>query len=429
MTVQTARTRPKPTAKRTSRPDVCVVGGAGHVGLPLAILLACKGQRVVIYDVDAQALDVIRQGIMPFQEHGAAPLLRDALANGTLTLCHDSAELAGIPTFIVTIGTPIDAFLNPKFNDVLRAIEPLLPLFSDGQLLILRSTVYPGTTEWLDRYLSNAGKRVHVAFCPERVVEGFAIQEVQQLPQIISGTSPEAERRASELFLQIAPEIVLLRPMEAEFAKLFCNAYRYAQFAVTNQFYMIADSAGLDYYRILEGMKHHYPRMRDFPRAGFAAGPCLFKDTMQLSAFYNNAFSLGTSAMFVNESLPLYLIDQLARQHDLTQLTVGLLGMAFKADSDDPRASLSYKLKKVLRLRSKRVLTTDPLVVGDPDLSPLEDVVAASDVLILCVPHRAYQGLDLRGKPIVDIWNFFGQHGAVTSQAAPTILKAPAHAL
>jgi UDP-N-acetyl-D-mannosaminuronic acid dehydrogenase len=405
-----------------------VVGGAGHVGLPLALLLAHQGKRVAIYDINPQALDTIRQGRPPYQEHGAEPLLREALASGRLTLCGDSAELVGIPTFIVTIGTPIDAFLNPRLSDVLQAIEPLLPCFSDGQLLVLRSTVYPGTTDWLHRYLEDHGKRVHVAFCPERVVEGFAIQEIQQLPQIVSGTSPEAERKASELFLGIAPEVVCLRPMEAEFAKLFCNAYRYVQFAVTNQFYMIANSAGLDYYRILEGMKRDYPRMRDFPRAGFAAGPCLFKDTMQLSAFYNNAFSLGTAAMFINESLPLYLVDRLAQEHDLTRLTVGLLGMAFKADSDDPRSSLSYKLKKVLRLRAKRVLTTDPLVSGDPDLLPLQEVIAQSDVLVLCAPHRAYLGLDLRGKPVVDIWNFFGEQGAITSQTASASLKVPVQA-
>jgi len=160
-------------------------------------------------------------------------------------------------------------------------------------------------------------------------------------------------------------------------------------------------------------MKHNYGRMADLPKSGFAAGPCLFKDTMQLSAFYRHEFSLGQTAMLVNEGLPLYLISQLSRRHDLASLTVGLLGMAFKADSDDPRASLSYKLKKELLFRARAVLTTDPHVKNDPDLKPLSDVVSQSDILFLCAPHAAYRGLDTRGKPVVDIWNFFGKGALV----------------
>ena len=405
-------------AQAPRRADVCVVGGAGHVGLPFALVLASKGLRVVIRDLDTAALELIRRGTMPFMERGAEPLLKEVLAKELLSIASDGAQLEGVPTFIITVGTPIDEFLNPKLKELIRAFEPLLSALTEETTVILRSTVYPGTTEWLDRYLRANGKRPKIAFCPERVVEGFAIEESQRLPQIVSGTTPEAEEAAAAFFLHIAPEVVRLRPTEAEFAKLFCNAYRYIQFAATNQFYMMANSAGLDYYRVLEGMQHHYPRMRDLPRAGLAAGPCLFKDTMQLSAFYNNGFSLGSTAMLVNEGLPLYLAEQLAQTVDLPHATVGLLGMAFKADSDDPRASLSYKLKKVLRLRAKRVLATDPLVKADPDLLPVEQVIAQSDVLILCVPHRAYQGLDTKGKPVLDIWNFFGQGSRIRMPAA-----------
>jgi UDP-N-acetyl-D-mannosaminuronic acid dehydrogenase len=283
-----------------------------------------------------------------------------------------------------------------------------MPILSDDQLVILRSTVYPGTTEWVDRYLRLKGKCPKVAFCPERITQGNAIDELKGLPQIVSGTSQEAEDGAAEVFSQIAPEIIRLSPMEAELAKLFCNAYRYIQFAATNQFYIIANSAGLDYYRILEGMKQNYPRMRDLPRAGFSAGPCLLKDTMQLAAFYNHGFSLGHTAMLVNEGLPLYVVNQMSQKYDLPNLTVGLLGMAYKAESDDLRSSLSYKLKKTLLFRAKKVLTTDPLVRQDPELLPLEDVLARSDLLILCVPHRAYQNLDTSNKPVIDIWNFLG---------------------
>ena len=194
--------------------------------------------------------------------------------------------------------------------------------------------------------------------------------------------------------------------MEAEFAKLFCNAYRYVQFAVANQFYMLADSAGLDYARIRAGLMEDYPRMRDLPGAGFAAGPCLFKDTLQLVAFSENKFNLAVSAVQVNEGLPAYLTARLREKYPLKKMTVGLLGMAFKADSDDARSSLSYKLKKQLTLHAKAVLTTDPLVTGDRELRPLAEVVRRSDLLVLCAPHSAYAGLDPKGKPVFDIWNF-----------------------
>jgi len=213
---------------------------------------------------------------------------------------------------------------------------------------------------------------------------------------------------------------VRLAPIEAELAKVFTNAYRYIQFAVTNQFYMIASAAKLDYYRILDGMKRNYPRSKHFPLAGFAAGPCLFKDTMQLASFYRNQFGLGFQAMLVNEGMPQFIVDRLDAVNPLDQMTVGLLGMAFKAESDDPRFSLSYKLKKILTFRAKAVLTTDPYVKSDPALLGLDEVIRRSDVLILCVPHNAYRGLNLEHKIVVDIWNFWGM-GSLFDQARSSV--------
>ena len=194
--------------------------------------------------------------------------------------------------------------------------------------------------------------------------------------------------------------------MEAEFAKLFTNAYRYILFAIANQFYMIADSAGVDYNRVLEGLKKDYGRADAIPGAGFTAGPCLLKDTMQLAAFSPNQFPLGHAAMIVNEGLILYLVDQIERAHRLDDMVVGLLGMAFKANCDDVRSSLSYKLKKILKFRARDVLTTDPRVTTDPELVPLERVIDESDLLILCTPHSEYRDLDLKGKTVVDVWGF-----------------------
>jgi UDP-N-acetyl-D-mannosaminuronic acid dehydrogenase len=197
--------------------------------------------------------------------------------------------------------------------------------------------------------------------------------------------------------------------MEAEFAKLFSNAYRYISFAIANQFYMITSSAGVDYDRIMRAVKHNYPRLQGLPSAGYAAGPCLFKDTMQLNAFAKNQFQLGQAAMNVNEGLVLHVVGQMEQQFDLANMTVGLLGMAFKADIDDIRSSLSYKFKRLLQFKTKQVLTTDPYVTVDPELKPLEDVIEKSDVLVLCAPHRQYRDLHLDGKPVVDVWGYLGQ--------------------
>lgn len=395
-----------PTDAGERMADICVVGGAGHVGLPIGLAFASKGLRVILYDIDERALDQVASGRMPFMERGAEPLLQQALREKRLSVSRDATSVGQAAALIITIGTPVDEYCNPVFRVVKECLDRLVPYLRAEQLLILRSTVYPGTTEWLHKYLVSLGKPLQVAFCPERVVQGLGLEEIQQHPQIVSGMTSGAASAAGDLFSRVAPEIVYMAPLEAEFAKLFSNAYRYIQFAVANQFYMMARAANADYYRILEGMKKNYDRAAGLPRAGLTAGPCLFKDTMQLAAFSQNEFSLGTAAMQVNEGMALYLVDTIARNHRLEDLTVGILGMAFKADNDDIRSSLSYKIKKVLAFRAKQVLTTDPFVTVDSTLLPLEQVLAESDVLILAVPHGTYKGLDTGQKTVVDIWGY-----------------------
>jgi UDP-N-acetyl-D-mannosaminuronic acid dehydrogenase len=170
----------------------------------------------------------------------------------------------------------------------------------------------------------------------------------------------------------------------------------------------MANDHGLDFDKIRKALAYDYPRAADMPGAGLAAGPCLFKDTMQLAAFTDNSFQLGHAAMLVNEGLPLYIVTQLERQHDLASMRVGILGMAFKGESDDIRSSLSYKLRRILDFRAKEVLCTDPYVTVDPSLVPLETVLAQSDLLILAAPHRAYAGLET-ALPVADVWNFLGR--------------------
>jgi UDP-N-acetyl-D-mannosaminuronic acid dehydrogenase len=384
--------------------DITVVGGAGHVGIPLVLALAEAGLRVNVNDLNQATLDTLQAGRLPFIEDGAEAVLAKALAAKRLVFTASPDLISATGPVIITIGTPIDEFLNPVRKVVQECIDWMLPALKDGQLLVLRSTVFPGTTDWLNNYLTSKGRALNLAFCPERVVQGFGLKELRAMPQIVSGCTPDAERGAAELFKRITPEVVVVSPLEAEFAKLFSNAYRYIEFAATNEFYLVAKSAGVDYQRVMTAMKHNYPRLKSMPRPSFAAGPCLVKDTMQLSAFARNQFGLGHAALLINEGLVLHVVDDLKRRFDLAKTTVGLLGMAFKAESDDTRASLSYKFKNVLVGQARAVLTTDPFVTTDEDLKPLDEVIAKSDLLILCAPHAAYVKVDFKGKPVFDVW-------------------------
>jgi UDP-N-acetyl-D-mannosaminuronic acid dehydrogenase len=387
--------------------DIAVVGGCGHVGLPLGISLADTGLRVALYDIDAEVVALVQRGGMPFEEPGAPEVLQRALENGTLEATGDPGVIARSEHVIVVIGTPIDEHLNPAAHVVPDAIREIGDQLRDGQLLILRSTVYPGVTALVEGLIDHLGVDVDVAFCPERIAEGHAMTELRELPQIVAGRTPQAAERARELFHRLTEQTVELSPEEAELAKLFTNAWRYIKFAAANQFFMIANEFGADFEKIRNALAYEYPRAADMPGAGFAAGPCLLKDTMQLAAFNNNNFALGQASMMINEGLPLYVISRIEKRFDLSDMTVGLLGMAFKADSDDIRASLSYKLKRILKLKAQSVLCTDPHVTVDPELVPLEDVLERADLLIIAAPHKEYGALSVR-TPIVDIWGVSG---------------------
>ena len=384
--------------------DVVVLGGGGHVGLPLSLTLADAGLCVGIYDTSQTTLDRIAGGEMPFLETGADELLRKVLATGRLELGTDGSIIERTQTLIIVVGTPVDEFLGPSMTVFERVVNQVAPHLRDGALVILRSTVYPGTTEYVTHHLAEAGCNVDVAFCPERIAEGHALEELQTLPQIIGADDDRAAERATALFQNLVSKTVRVSTKEAELAKLFTNTWRYMKFAVANQFFMIADQAGLDYTNVLRAIREDYPRAQDLPGPGFAAGPCLFKDAMQLAAFTSDHFPMGQAAMQVNEGLPAYIVAALERRYGgLKDKTIGILGMAFKAESDDTRASLSYKLRKLLSWSGARVLGTDPYV-DDPRLVSLECVLEESDVLVLGAPHKAYRGLEIGGKDVVDVW-------------------------
>ena len=403
MTVQPMREpeQPQPGAETL---DVVVLGGAGHVGLPLSLALVEAGIRVGIVDTAVSTIERIGRGEMPFLENGADRLLGEVLATGRLELSTSNELIERGEIVIVVIGTPIDEFLNPSMTVFQKTVDQIASHLRPGALVILRSTVYPGSTAYVAQALREHACDVQVAFCPERIAEGHALEELASLPQIVGADNSAAGDRAEKLFRNLTSSIVRTSTKEAELAKLFTNAWRYIKFAVANQYFEIAHQAGVDYNNVLRAIKTDYPRAKDLPGPGLAAGPCLLKDTMQLAAFTSDHFGLGQAAMQVNEGMPAYIVASMVERYgDLRRRNVGLLGMAFKAGSDDIRSSLSYKLRKLLVWSGANVLCTDPHV-ADPRLLPLERVLDEAEIIVIGAPHEEYRQAELRGRKVVDIW-------------------------
>lgn len=256
--------------------DVSIIGGLGHVGLPLGIALAESGKRVILVDINEEAIETVAQGKMPFVEEGGEQSLRSVLGK-KLFVSSKIETIAESRFVIIVIGTPVDNHLNPQFTAFKDFFADLLPILRDDQHIILRSTVYPGTTEKVKEYLAAYGKQTKISYCPERIAEGKAMEELRSLPQIIASFDDDSFSEVKELFSVLTNEICLLKPIEAELAKLYTNVWRYIQFSISNQFYEIAAQSGLDFYRIYNAITYKYPRAEGFPKAGFAAGPCLLR--------------------------------------------------------------------------------------------------------------------------------------------------------
>jgi UDP-N-acetyl-D-mannosaminuronic acid dehydrogenase len=418
---------------QASRPEpglpiepLAIVGGCGRVGLPLGIAFALKGHHVDLVDLDADRVAKVNAGLMPFHEEGCDALLPGLVRSGLVRATTDSGVLAHARTAVVTIGTPVNIYHDPDVEQFVAAVSKLIQTARAGQLLVLRSTLSPGTTDFLARRLAELGRPdIDLAYCPERIAEDRALVELEQLPQLVAGTTPRAVERAAALFGTLSPKIIFLRPVDAELAKLFCNGYRYINFAIANQFYAIAQRFKGRFASIYQAVRDHYPRMQGFARPGLAAGPCLFKDTMQLGGFDHATSLLGNAAMITNEAMPSRIVEELKQNYPLPEMTVGILGMAFKPNSDDPRDSLSYKLRRVLLLECERVLCTDPYV-RDQRLVPLEDVLGQADLIVIGTPHDCYRDLAFH-QPVVDITGTLGGAPAlaVFRPAAPDGMAEP----
>ncbi len=393
--------------------DVFVFGGCGHVGLPLGMMLAKAGLQVGAYDLDESRRETVRSGRMPSLEYGAETVL-PAVLGSSLHLLDDDSRLEEAEYIVVTIGTPVDEYLNPRFQPMFDLARQIAPRLRADQHLMLRSTVYPGTTRELQRTLEGLGSSVEVSYCPERIVQGYAISELDRLPQIVSGFTQDGVDGALRLWQRLTDRLIVVEVEEAELAKLFLNAWRYIQFAIANQFYMVAEELGADFFSIHRAMTEGYDRASDLPLPGFTAGPCLLKDTMQLSAFQRGNFQLGHAAMLVNEGLANFIVDSLRARHpDLAEKRVGILGMAFKANIDDVRDSLAYKLRKILQFHGVEVVCADAFV-DDPSFVSAEDLVTTCDVVVVGAPHDLYQGLGIPAAvDLVDVWGFFRRQPVV----------------
>jgi UDP-N-acetyl-D-mannosaminuronic acid dehydrogenase len=339
-----------------------------------------------------------------------------AIEAGLLQATTQRSVLGDQDVVILAIGTPLDEWLNPDEGQFQRSCANIVDAMRDGQLLILRSTVMPGTTERLAADVATNGRKLAVAYCPDRSVEGGGPAELSKHPQLVAGTTPQATRRAGELFRRLGLAIIELRPVEAELGKLFTNAYRYITFAAANHFYSAAERLGVDFQRIRQAIMCDYPRMVDFPQAGFAAGPCLPKDTLQLAAFDLAASPLAVAAVAINEGLPKALVEQAKSHFNLRTMTTGILGMAFKCESDDPRGSLAYKLRKILRLESRQVLCTDPYIRNSGFVS-LERALGEADLLFVGACHAEYRGLRFR-QPVIDCFGLLSHDADVQLRAA-----------
>jgi UDP-N-acetyl-D-mannosaminuronic acid dehydrogenase len=390
---------------------VVIVGGCGHVGLPLGVSLANLDFEVTAYDINATSVEQVNSGSAPFLEEGLEAALKYAIKNGfkatTIPSVIKSADIV-----IMIIGTPLNEEMIPDNKVVFSAFHEISDFLHDEQLIILRSTVFPGCTKQIEMSLNQIGKYPDITFCPERILEGKSMKELQTLPQIIGADNDKSFDRSVELFKKFGVKIIRTTPEEAELVKLFTNTWRYIKFAAANEFWMIANNLDIDFENVRNAITFDYPRAADLPSAGFTAGPCLYKDTKQLSFANQNNFAIGNAAIEINEGFPNYVVDRVHKKYDLSNLTVGILGMAFKGESDDTRSSLSYSIKDLLHKKSKSVLTHDPYVRHDPDLVTLQEIIENSDILIIGAPHNLYKAI-ASNKPIIDVWNLLKRGSSI----------------
>jgi UDP-N-acetyl-D-mannosaminuronic acid dehydrogenase len=400
-----------------------VVVGIGRVGLPLAISFAAAGFRVIGVDLNEAHVARINAGEMPFVEIGAAPLLEEVLASGRFTATVDAVlAVSQADAVVVTVGTPLGADFRADRSQVVTAINSWGHALQKGALVVMRSTLTPGTTinlvvptlEEATGYV--VGQDLFVAFCPERIAEGKAIEELKSLPEIIGGVDEASSAMASDLFRALSPnkEIRVLDALSAELAKLFGNVYRYVSFALANEYALIAEHYQRDAHEIISTLRDGYSRA-PVPLPGLAGGPCLSKDGYFLIEELTFPDFVLT-AWKLNDSMAAHMVDRMQAELDKRGRTfvgakVAVLGQAFKADIDDDRLSPSLRVIEALERRRARVHVHDPYLSE----ASFDEVVEDADALILATNHREYYDIDAKELAsmvspdcvVADCWNVF----------------------
>ena len=381
--------------------NISIVGGAGRVGLPLALVLAEQGFKVNIIDSDIGRVAQINNRVMPFSEIGAQEILT-ATSEHQLAAVTDLSSIKESEVCILVIGTPVLENGRPGTDALFELVQEIKPYLNNVKILLLRSTVFPGVTTKIKELLLENKIEIEVAFCPERLVEGNAIYELRNLPQIIGVETSKGYDLASEIFKRVSPEVLRTSTEEAEISKLFANSLRYLQFGIANEFFEICINKNINWENVWHALKYKYPRADALPKPGFAAGPCLVKDTQQLDYYYGGNFKLGKSVLEINENFPDFLISKLMEKIDISDKTIGILGMTFKGGIDDFRDSLSFRLKRILEPKAGQVLCSDTHLQKSYFVGT-DNLIEQSDIIIIASPHNEYKKI-ITNKPLIDIW-------------------------
>lgn len=381
---------------------ISIIGGAGHIGLPLGVLLATKNLHINLVDKNNEAISQIKKGNFIYKEESSKFYLNKALKRKKLSFSSKLSSIKKTDIVIICIGTPINKKLKPTTKNFINFFKILNKYLVNEQTVIIRSSVYPGICEKIMKIL----KTKNISYCPERIVQGKSLVEMPNLTQIISGYSKKSIHISNKIFKLISKKTIITSVKEAELIKLFSNAYRYIHFSIANQFYMIAQKNDLNFSKLKKNMIDGYNRNSSLPGSGLTAGPCLLKDTMQLKSYMNNFFELGDSAMNINENLPIFAIKEYEKKKTIKGKTIGILGMAFKPESDDLRDSLSVKLLQYLKKRKVKTLCSDPYVQDSKYVSE-KFLIKNADIIFIGVPHKRYKKIKLPKNKMINVWENF----------------------
>ena len=410
------------------------------MGLPLALCFADRGLHVLGVDHNPAVLDSIRTGRMPFNEAGTQELLDRVSASGRLELAERAADAAEADDIVITIGTPSFFHFESDLRQVRAAVDDLLPLLRPGHTLILRSTIAPGTTDFVAGYLEKrrglkVGEDVFVAHAPERIAAGRFMEEISSLPCIVGGVGEASTDRAAAVFGVFGAPIVRTTPVQAELAKIWTNILRYTTFALPNLLMMDCERYDANVFDVIDLINHDYPR-GGMAMPGLTAGTCLRKDFV-FSEERSNAPGMLLAVSRVNEAVPLFLVEGIKRRlGNLSSRKIAVLGLTFKRDTDDERDSLSPKLIRLLERELADVAVCDPHA-GTPT-QPLADAVRDADVVIVATNHSSFEGPEVLRDILavadddcllVDPWNALGIGHVFSNGAASASVLAAADAV